>query len=211
MIARLNFRGCNCYLIERDEKRYLVDTGTPGNLKRAREQIDSIDGIILTHGHYDHCGSAVEIADYFSCKIYAHRDEHPYLEGRAEFRFSGFVGNFIKRLERLRPMEHFKAHDVESLNLSILHLPGHTPGSIGIIIGKEMLCGDLLRGGRKYLAAGKAVVKPSSRSFNWDQKKYVESLKKLVELDIERIHPGHGKSVSIDRALVSEIIKRLER
>lgn len=210
MIAKLNFKGCNCYLVESGGKRYLVDTGTPGNLKRAKEQLDSIDGIIITHGHYDHCGSAVEIADHFSCRIYAHRDEHPYLEGKAEFRFDGFVGRFIKRLERLRPMEHFKAHDVESLNLNIVHLPGHTPGSIGIVVGNEMLCGDLLRVGRKYLIAGEIVVKPSSRNFNWSQEKYIESLKRFAELDVEAIHPGHGESVRINKTLVGGIIKRLE-
>ena len=211
MISRLNFRGCNCYLIESDGRRFLVDTGTPGNLKRAKEQIDSIDGIVITHAHYDHCGSAVEIADHFSCRIYAHRDDHPYLEGVEDFRFSGAVGNMIKRLERLRPMRHFRAHDVEKLDLNVVHLPGHTPGSIGIVIENELLCGDLLRVGKRYIVAGKEVVKPSSRNFNWDQKRYVESLKKLLDLNVSRIHPGHGRSVELSRSMIEGIIQRLAR
>lgn len=211
MIVKLNFRGCNCYLIENDGKRFLVDTGTPGNLKRAKEQIDSIDGIIITHAHYDHCGSAAEIADYFSCRIYAHRDEHPYLEGRKDFRFKGFVGNVIRKLEKLRPMQHFKAQDVEKLDLNTVHLPGHTPGSIGIVLDREIICGDLLRVGKRYFIAGGEVIKPSSRSFNWNQEKYVESLKKLMEFGVSKIHPGHGWSVRIDRNVVERILQRLEK
>jgi len=209
MIKRLSLRGCNCYLIKFESKVYLIDTGIPGNLKRVKE-IEQIDGIILTHGHYDHAGSAVEISDYFSCKVYAHKDEHPYLEGLDEFLFSGVVGKIAKKLERLKPMKHFKPSKLEDLNISFMHFPGHTPGSIGIVLENSIICGDLIRVRRRHLIAGRHEMKPSSRNFNWNQKAYIESLEKLAKAKVSKIHPGHGESITIDREVLKRVIERLK-
>ncbi len=208
MIKRLSLRGCNAYLIDFEGKSYLIDTGIPGNLKRVRE-MEQIDGIILTHGHYDHAGSAVEISDYFSCKVYAHKDEHPYLEGLDEFLFNGVVGKIAKRLERLKPMAHFKPSDLKDLDISFMHFPGHTPGSIGVIIENSIICGDLVRVRRKHLIAGRYEIKPSSRNFNWNQKAYIKSLERLAETKVSKVYPGHGESVTLDKEVLKRIVDRL--
>lgn len=53
-------------IIEKDEKRYLFDTGQSNvfikNAKTLGEDIEHLDGIILSHGHYDHCGGLKEYA-----------------------------------------------------------------------------------------------------------------------------------------------------
>ncbi|MBE8540515.1 MBL fold metallo-hydrolase [Geoglobus acetivorans] len=205
MIRKLNFKGCNCYLIDDSGKTYLVDTGTPGNLKRAKKCIGNLDGIILTHAHYDHAGSAFEISEFFSCEVYAHIAEHPYLEGRGEFQFNGFVGRMIKRLESLRPMKLIQAEDVEKLRLrefDVVHVPGHTPGSIMLLKGNEAIVGDLIRLRKKRFIAGEYVVRPSSRNFNWNQSEYVKSLEKLGNLTPLKVYPGHGVSITLERSFM---------
>ncbi|AIY89408.1 MBL fold metallo-hydrolase [Geoglobus acetivorans] len=208
MIRKLNLKGCNCYLIVDSGKTYLVDTGTPGNLKRAKKSIRNLDGIILTHAHYDHAGSAFEISEHFSCEVYSHVAEHPYLEGREEFRFSGFVGRMIKRLESLRPMKWIQAEDIEKLRLrefDVVHVPGHTPGSIMLLKGNEAIVGDLIRLRKKRFMAGEYVVRPSSRNFNWNQSEYVKSLGRLGNLAPLKVHPGHGVSITLERDFMERL------
>ena len=43
------------------------------------------EAIVLTHGHFDHAGSALQLAEYWDVPIYAHRLEMPYLTGKADY------------------------------------------------------------------------------------------------------------------------------
>ena len=66
----------NCYLLESEGTRLLVECGRPMRdvlryLVHARVTPESLDGILLTHAHGDHCKSAREISDSFSLPIYA--------------------------------------------------------------------------------------------------------------------------------------------
>src|SRR5207302_11450207 len=70
----------------------LVDTGLPGNagnIVAAAEAHFGADvkpeAIILTHGHFDHAGSAHTLAQKWNVPIYAHRLELPYVSGRARY------------------------------------------------------------------------------------------------------------------------------
>ncbi len=213
MIKRLRLKGCNAYLIEDDGRTFLVDTGIPGNLKNVTEIVKGIDGIIITHAHYDHAGSAYEISKHFSCEIYAHEDDHPYLSGEKEFLFRGFVGNFVKRLEKLRKMKNFYPENISKLDLKsfeILHLPGHTPGSLGIMSGKALICGDVLRTVRKMLFFGKIEVRASSRNFNWSNEVYAKTLYRLSEMARIAVMPGHGEHVDVDGNEIRKIAERME-
>ncbi len=213
MIEKLKLRGCNAYLIRDGDKSYLVDTGIPGNLKRVINKVDELDGVIITHAHYDHAGSAFEISDYFSCKVYAHKEDHPYLAGEKEFRFQGLVGNLVKKLEKLRKMKNFRAMDISDLRLrsfEVIHLPGHTPGSIALKLNGTLICGDVLRSVKKGIFFGEYHVRASSRNFNWNNEEYAKSLYRLSEYGSLTVLPGHGEKVSVDEGIIRKIAKRLE-
>lgn len=213
MIELLRLRGCNAYLIDDDGRRYLVDTGIPGNLKRVKAEVDELDGVIITHAHYDHAGSALEISEHFSCPIYAHRDDHPYLSGEREFRFHGFVGNFIKKLEKLRRMRYFSPTDLSGLRLEsfeIIHLPGHTPGSVALKSDNTLICGDVLRAVKKGLIFGEYQIRASSRNFNWSNEEYVKSLYRLSEFPKITVLPGHGIRMSVSGEEIRRIAERME-
>ncbi|HYW49861.1 MAG TPA: MBL fold metallo-hydrolase [Gemmatimonadaceae bacterium] len=70
----------------------LVDTGIPGyteNIVRAAEKRYGAGvrpaAIVLTHGHFDHVGSATALAQLWDVPIYAHRLEMPYISGRSAY------------------------------------------------------------------------------------------------------------------------------
>ena len=83
----------NVYFLGRPGRSWvLVDTGLPG---RANQIIDAAEArfsagarpeaIVLTHGHFDHAGSALPLAEYWDVPIYAHELELPYLDGRSSY------------------------------------------------------------------------------------------------------------------------------
>ena len=78
-VSMLRMLFANAYLIGTSEQWVLADTGTPfsaGAILRAAVKLfgreSRPEGIILTHGHFDHAGSALELAEYWDVPIYAH-------------------------------------------------------------------------------------------------------------------------------------------
>ena len=83
-------RGCHSHA---DRASWvLVDACAPGNESRIRRAAERRFGrgsrpraILLTHGHFDHAGSAGPLADVWGVPIYAHPLELPYLTGRSNY------------------------------------------------------------------------------------------------------------------------------
>lgn len=76
----------------RDGSWVLIDTGMPFCAERIRRWAERQLGpdakpscILLTHGHFDHVGSVVELASHWNVPIYAHRLEKPYLTGASKY------------------------------------------------------------------------------------------------------------------------------
>ena len=201
-IKRLNSKGCNVYLLEKSGKCLLIDTGTPNSGKLVESQLKSrdikLEGIMITHAHFDHIGSAAYLQKKFGCEIFVHRDDMPYLLGEKKFRYSGILGKVVaigERLFRIKYPEEAKPIDeafgiFEDLNLSveIIHTPGHTPGSVCIKLEERLFCGDLLRGGKKPSLSPKA--------FCSDYSSYLSSVRSIVSIDFSLAFPGHGERIS---------------
>ncbi|MEM3341722.1 MAG: MBL fold metallo-hydrolase, partial [Thermoplasmata archaeon] len=96
----------NIYIIRRKKedkiydgnKTFIVDTGLPlcreKILKQLNDELaeDRVDGIILTHFHFDHSGNAKYLSDFFNCNVYAHRNAIKILaEGSFEILSFAFV------------------------------------------------------------------------------------------------------------------------
>lgn len=182
---KLKSRGCNVYLVEIDEKKFLIDTGTDGRL--VAKQIRDLDGILITHAHFDHVAGARELEKIFGCPTYVHPEDFPYLLGEKEFVFQGVLGRMAKLLEKIfkyPPLDEVKSI-FELKNAKVIHTPGHTPGSVCIIIDEIAYCGDLLRSGGKL----------SRRDFCSNYDDYLKSVKAFLNLHWKKALPGHGKEI----------------
>ncbi|MDQ6698569.1 MAG: MBL fold metallo-hydrolase, partial [Acidobacteriota bacterium] len=91
-VARLPVSIANVYFVGEPGSWTLVDAGTPDRAKQIKAAAESRFGpgakptaIILTHGHFDHAGSARDLAGMWNVPVYAHPLEFPFLKGRSAY------------------------------------------------------------------------------------------------------------------------------
>ncbi|MDR1445699.1 MAG: MBL fold metallo-hydrolase [Treponema sp.] len=155
--------------------------------------------ILLTHGHFDHIAALPALRKAaVPGAIALHREDAPYL-GPDAFRlhcrsFAAFGGSsFLEERWEDLPSPGRLLEEGERIGpFGILHLPGHTPGSIALFDEHEgiLFSGDTLFNngvGRTDLCGG-------------DEKALAASLERLLSMDKNiAVYPGHGSNTSIGR------------
>jgi glyoxylase-like metal-dependent hydrolase (beta-lactamase superfamily II) len=220
-IERLPIVFVNVYMVgEPGGPWVLVDTGIPGFAGRIRRAAEARYGgqppaaIVLTHGHFDHAGSALELADLWDVKVYAHRLELPYLDGRSDYPpHDPTVGGALGLMSRTFPHHGYdlgqRLHmlpingDVPGLpGWRWLPTPGHTPGHVSLFRDADevLLAGDALATlDQDSLVA--TVIQPRELSvppapFTTDWQAAHASVWRLAGLRPWAIGAGHGLPVA---------------
>lgn len=177
--------GANLYLLEGG---LLVDAGLPWEVgKLLRLLPKPPQALLLTHHHLDHAGGARALWERFRLPIYAHPLDLPYLTGEKPrpplpIPLLGHrLANAAPPLPReaLTPVEE----GAELFGLKVVHLPGHTPGQIGLLGPDFLIAGDALRGRRPGLPPG---------FVSQDLEAARRSLAKILRLAPRRVYVGHG-------------------
>jgi hydroxyacylglutathione hydrolase len=196
-------RGANAYLVIGEEETLVIDTGMPGNAKRIAvyverlgKNLSDIKFIILTHADIDHIGSAAELKRMTGARLAIHADDAPILRGKQSFKTIrgplGFIFKLAMSLMRYHPIEPdiILSADSEIKGFRIIHVPGHTNGSICVYKpGNVIFVGDALR------SNSSGNPKPPSRLASLDKAKARASLITISALDFETLLPGHGAPV----------------
>jgi hydroxyacylglutathione hydrolase len=196
-------RGANAYLVIGEEETLVIDTGMPGNAKRIATYVErlgknlsDIKFIILTHADIDHIGSAAELKRMSGARLAIHNDDAAILRGKQNFKTIrgplGFIFKLAMRLIRYHPIEPdiILSADSEIKGFKIIHVPGHTNGSICVYKpGNVIFVGDALR------SNSSGNPKPPSRLASLDKAKARASLITISALDFDTLLPGHGAPV----------------
>jgi len=199
----------NCYLLETDTGYILIDTGCSNkqlNLEKELENAGCKPGnlnlIILTHGDFDHTGNAAYISRKFKTRIAMHYDDLGMVEHGNMF-WNRKKGNIIIRMiarilfkygksERFKPdlyIEDGSDFSQYGFDAKVLHIPGHSKGSIGILTADgDLICGDLLEN----------TEQPDINSIIDDLETANISVEKLRGLKVTSVYPGHGKPFQIE-------------
>lgn len=145
-----------------------------------------IIGIIITHAHPDHY-EGINLLP-LGVKLMT----HPLEWGRIKDEF--------KRERELLELKDGDKIDVCGKKLRIFHLPGHSPGHICIYLEEEkiLFSGDLI------LGWGTVLIAPPAGG---DMIQYMQSLERLLELEISLILPGHGPMVDTPRQKIEQYIR----
>lgn len=194
----------NCYLVETGSGFALIDTGGSNKRTELENELISagckpgnLDLIVLTHGDFDHTGNAAYLREKFGAKIAMHQDDAGMAEhgdmswnrssGGALFRIITPILMKFPKSNRFKPdfyVEEGTDLSEYGFDAQVLHLPGHSTGSIGILTaGGDLFCGDLLEN----------LKEPATNSIMDDVAACEASLKRLQGLEISTVFPGHGQ------------------
>ena len=202
-VHTLHLRMSNAYLIENQVGLFLVDAGMPGDERHIITRIktlgyNSLRLIFLTHAHIDHFGSAFAMSQLTGAPIAIHHaDAGALANGKTHLGEVRGRGRLIRQvlpiLERFlrfeaRPPDIMLEDDSElekyGLYASVVHTPGHTPGSITLFLeNRYAFVGDLIS------TNGAPHVQ---RYYASDWSQIPTSLTRLQSLKPDVIYPGHG-------------------
>ena len=228
-LARLPTSISNVYFAGTRDTWVLMDAGVIGYADRivqaaaARFGADSKpSAIVLTHGHYDHAGCALELARKWKIPVYAHALEFPYLTGRSEYpKKDPTVGGAMGLLSRFFPsrtvniaevLRELPANEVPWLPGWVpLHTPGHAPGHVCFWreSDRTLVAGDVaatvdLDSWRGLVSQAPRISRPPSPfTYDWDEARV--SVQKIARLRPLTLACGHGEPMS-----GSEVAAQLE-
>lgn len=211
---------CNIWHLRGRERDLIVDTGMGvGSLTaEIQDLLDKPVTAVATHGHGDHMGSHHEFADCCAHRLEAHLLETPELqsldaatfwgpEALASLEKAGYPmgdGYLVTALPAGATLEGFRQKGAKVSRLidegdevttgdrrfEVLHLPGHSPGSIGLW---EKATGTLFSGDALY--DGPLLDElPES-----DIPAYVRTIERLLDLPVTVVHAGHDPSFGRER------------
>jgi glyoxylase-like metal-dependent hydrolase (beta-lactamase superfamily II) len=185
--------GTNCYLVwqERASAALVIDcAGDALDIVNALDDRDlELRQIVNTHGHADHVEALAGLHEATGAEIAIHEADAPmltdaYLSGAAML---GFPRPRVAAGRLLSEGDQVSLEGTD-IALTVMHTPGHTPGSICLLGGDVLFSGDTLFAGgigRVDLPGG-------------DPRAMTESLRRLVELAPETtVYPGHGEATTI--------------
>ncbi len=180
--------GTNCYILTDENKDAVIfDVPDSSGEKIAKfcedEQLKPL-AVLLTHGHFDHCGGAFDFLCKYSVPVYGNKEDFD-LASRASknrFRISAkdcTITNFVADGDCI---------EINNFKINVMHTPGHTMGSVCYFVDGLMFSGDTLFHGD----IGRTDFAESNPS------EMIESLRKIKSINTDfAVYPGHEESTAL--------------
>lgn len=171
----------NCYLIREAQSKTCVVVDPGGHPNKVLTYLENngltLEAILLTHGHFDHVGAVKELAETTGCKVYLHAGDltlpENYTAGPLYYTHHYDEGDVL---------------ELAGLTIRVLHTPGHTEGSVCLVVEDVIISGDTLfchSCGRTDLPGG-------------DPDAIMKSLARLKAMEGDyRVLPGHNRATTL--------------
>ena len=182
----------NCYLLWNDHHVLVVDPGSNG--KKIQEYIDQnqgiVDGVFLTHGHFDHCAGVDAFVNKYHCPFYMNELDKKMLED-IDYNFSKDFQPVVIKSKPIfiKPGEQ----KIGCFQVTCFDAPGHSEGSTLLLWDNNLISGDVLFEG----SIGRCDLPGGSNT------KMKQSLSFVKTLNPDLIvYPGHGPSTTLQDELL---------
>lgn len=188
-VGRLN---TNCHLVVDGSKCVVIDVAY--HCQQVVEYINinnlRVDAILLTHGHFDHCGGVEELkrgCELTNVPVYVHPLDNELCKQAKQNMWRVACENCIPT-----HTVNQGALQIDNFTFQVVHTPGHTPGSVVYLMDDVMFSGDTLfyrSVGRTDFPGGDAV-------------ELTNSLQKFTTLQTNyKIYAGHGPCTTLQAEL----------
>jgi len=220
----------------------LKDDASLESLGRALAQhgfgFHSIQRILITHGHVDHFGAARELQRRSGAEVLISAedlpkvtDASPLMDGYEQSlqqagiprkiiddisQIEKLMGNYSEPLETVTTITAGSALEFEHFSLELLHLPGHSSGHTALYWPgeKTLIAGDMVLPHITTIPVVEFNLSSGGGQRSLSLKQMLGSLRRLCELDLDLVFPGHGAPIMEPRSLIGSRIafyeKRLE-
>lgn len=184
---RIEDGGVRFFLLAGTERALLIDSGM--SLRNARDIAASLTelpvSLLNTHADMDHVGSNAQFETF-----YMHPAEEP------QYRAGGGTGEIL-------PIRDGDRLDLGGRELTVIHLPGHTPGSVAVLdaASRVLISGDpIQRNGRIFMFGS-----------HRNMQDYIESLRRLEGRvgEFDEIWPSHA-DIPLSPAVIAELRRGAE-
>ena len=173
----------NCYIVHEENSTdcLIIDPGYEPEIISSYLEAKGLtpEAILLTHCHFDHVGAVKDLAAQYDCKVFLDKKElamPPMLTNGPLYYTDGYGDGDTLTLA--------------GIPIQVLETPGHTPGSVCLIMEDTLFSGDTLFAGscgRTDLPCG-------------DARAMRDSLRRLAALSENyRVCPGHGPGSTLNR------------
>jgi glyoxylase-like metal-dependent hydrolase (beta-lactamase superfamily II) len=215
-----------CHLIRGAADYILVDAGPPNAGEKFRKKLEQlsiapaqIKMIFITHKHFDHTGSLAAISRLTGAPSTMHQKDKQEVEKGVVIMPKGIGawGKFLRAfLWTIQPMVNRIIEPVPvglglddspslldefQISGKVLHTPGHTPGSISLVLESgEAFVGDLAMSGFPRITG------PGPFVLGDDRETMIKSWQLLLDAGARKIYPAHGKP--FDASVFEKCLRR---
>jgi hydroxyacylglutathione hydrolase len=160
----------NSYVVHAPEGDIVVDAGAePEKILGAVRR--PVAAVLVTHGHADHVNALDVVLRETNAPLYVHPDD------------AGRTGTTV-----YEPLDDGRELEIAGERMLVLHTPGHSPGSVTFVVGRDQIVGDLILPG----SVGRTDIPGSS----WEEIEV--SIRKVMPYwqNETRLYAGHGPVLS---------------
>jgi len=176
----------NCYLVSKDggNEVIVIDPAAEPEKILAAVGERKVAAVLLTHGHFDHTGA---LSTFEGKPIYMHPADEVMLTD-ATWSVGWRFGDFEARPDATDFVQEGTKLQLAGIDISVMHLPGHTLGGVAYRMEDALFTGDTLF----YRAYGRVD------HAGGDLPTLFTSLKRLLKMEEDlKVYPGHGRDTTL--------------